>query len=190
MKVLATFLIALSLSAGSSVMAAAGTTNDPVPPPTSSAAATANARTPTPAHASSAASPAVAPAAASPVETRIEEELQDLRDLLVTQGKQFQQQNQELKEQLNDQQNKVRSLEEQLGTKESLSNSVAMDPEGSSNPGLANALALSDSNGPAAVAGAGDPAQEGDTPTSIHVKGITLTPMGFMEGAAVWRKKD
>ena len=189
MKVLATFLIALSLSAGSSVMAAAGTTNDPVPPPTSSAAATANARTPTPAHASSAASPAVAPAAASPVETRIEEELQDLRDLLVTQGKQFQQQNQELKEQLNDQQNKVRSLEEQLGTKESLSNSVAMDPEGSSNPGLANALALSDSNGPAAVAGAGDPAQEGDTPTSIHVKGITLTPMGFMEGAAVWRQK-
>jgi hypothetical protein len=186
MKVLAALLIAFGLFIGSTAVVAAGSTNDPAPPDTSPAATATNSTAPAP---GPSASPTSAPAGANPIETRMEEELQELRDLLVTQGKQFQQQNQELKDQLKDQQNKVQLLEEQLGTKDPTAATAATDPVGSSNPGLAHALAVNDSGGPVAIAGAGDPAQEGDTPTSIHIKGITLTPMGFMEGAGVWRQK-
>jgi len=181
MKALATFLIAFGLFAGSPAMAAGGNANDPASPANSPATTTAS--SPTPAPASPAASPA---AAASPAEARMEEELQELRDLLVTQGKQFQQQNEELKGQLKEQQQKVQTLEEQLGTKAPGGGPEAMAAV-SSSPGLGLSTGLAGNSAPAAAGGTNAAAD--DAPASIHVKGITLTPGGFMEGAAVWRQK-
>jgi len=56
-------------------------------------------------------SPAPAP---TPAEARMEDELQQLRDLLMTQQKQSQAQNDELKAELKEQQQKVQMLEEQI----------------------------------------------------------------------------
>src|ERR1700690_787663 len=148
MKALATFLIAFGFFAGSTAMAAGGNSNDPASPansPTTTAASPAN--------------------AASPAEARMEEELQELRDMLVTQGKQFQQQNEELKGQLEEQEQKVRTLEEQLGAKV-----PSGDPETiaavSSSPGLSTGLA---GNSAPVAAGSANAAAE-DAPVSIHLK--------------------
>jgi len=65
----------------------------------------------TPTAADSAASPA---ASMSPAEARMEDELQQLRDLLVAQQKQSQEQTEELKRELNEQQQKVELLEQQM----------------------------------------------------------------------------
>jgi len=175
MKVLATYLMLFSLLVGTTATAARANDKDAADPGTPATAAA-------PAHPANAATPA------TPAEARVEEELQGLRDLLLTQGKQFQQQNEELKEQLKEQEQKVQTLEERLGAKAPGGDPDAMVAE-SSNPGLSNAPSVNSASEPVAIAGAGDPAQEGEAPTAIHVKGITLTPMGFMEGAGVWRQK-
>jgi hypothetical protein len=69
----------------------------------------------TPVTASSPATPsATAAAPASPAEARMEDELQQLRDLLIAQQKQSEQQADELKAELKEQQQKVQQLEEQI----------------------------------------------------------------------------
>jgi hypothetical protein len=117
----------------------------------------------------------------------MENELQQLRDLLEAQQKQFQQQNEELKGQLEEQQQKVRSLEQQIGTSVAPGgNPVAAAMENS--PGIVPTAASTSvvAAAPPPVA----PAQDGtEPPASIHIKGITLTPGGFMEGAGVWRQR-
>jgi hypothetical protein len=179
MKVLATCLLALGLLAGTTAMAAEGKDKG--------AAAPANSPTLENSADNSAATPA---APASPAEERMEEELQELRDLLVTQGKQFQEQNNQLKEQFKEQQQKVQSLEEELSiAKAGRENLAAPEPE----PVAANpAIGPSPNIGTTTAGNRGNAAsnQDGsDGPASIHVKGITLAPGGFMEGAAVWRQK-
>jgi len=175
MKKLATYMLTFALFAAGPAMAAGGTNNGE----------TSSANSPAPAEPAAAANPA---APATPAEARMENELQELRDLLVAQSKQSQTENQQLKDELEQQRQKVQSLEEQLGAKAPGGDPDSMVAE-SSNPGLSNALSVSSASGPVAIAGAGDPAQEGEAPTAIHVKGITLTPMGFMEAAGVWREK-
>jgi hypothetical protein len=123
----------------------------------------------------------------------MEEELQELRDLLVTQGKQFQEQNNQLKEQFKEQQQKVQSLEEQLSAakagRENLASpepdAVAANPAIGPTPNVGTLSAGNSGNG----GNSGSGQDGGDAPASIHIKGITLTPGGFMEGAAVWREK-
>ncbi len=106
MRVLATCLIAFSLIAANPAMAA----GDKDRASTAGLAAAA-----TPATANSPAAPGAAPAApASPAEARMENELQQLRDLLLAQQKQSQQQTEELKAELKEQQQKVQQLEEQM----------------------------------------------------------------------------
>ncbi|HXQ26699.1 MAG TPA: hypothetical protein VN822_09855 [Candidatus Acidoferrales bacterium] len=163
MRVLATCLIAFGLFAGTAAMAAGGGTDkDP---------------------ASSATSPANSAAPASPAEARLEDELRQLRDLLETQGELFQEQNDQLKEEIKEQQEKVQSLEEQL----SATNVARENPAA----GLAGNAAVGPAIGVAATSvGNAEPGQDkNEPPTAIHIKGITLTPGGFMEGAAVWRQK-
>src|ERR1039458_9958433 len=185
MKVLATCLLALGLLAGTTAMAAEGKDKG--------AAAPANSPTLENSAANSAATPA---APATPAEERMEEELQELRDLLVTQGKQFQEQNKQLKEQFKEQQQKVQSLEEELSiAKAGRENLASPEPDAvAANPAIGptpHGGTLSAGNsGNGGNSGSGQ--DGGDAPASIHIKGITLTPGGFMEGAAVWcgqRKK-
>jgi hypothetical protein len=100
MRVLATCLLAFALFVGAPAMAAGGS-NDPA----SSAGSAAPAK---------ASSPATPPGPDSPAEARMEDELQQLRDLLVAQQKQSQEQTESLKEELKEQQQKVQQLEEQM----------------------------------------------------------------------------
>ena len=164
MRIFATCLIAFGLFGGTAAMAAGGGT---AKNPASSASAPA----------SSTAEPA------SPAESRLEDELRQLRDLLENQGKQFQEQNEQLKEQLKEQQAKVQSLEEQL-------NATNFARENSAAGLVAGNAAAGAAIGVAGGLGNAEPAQDkNEPPTSIHIKGVTLTPGGFMEGAAVWRQK-
>jgi hypothetical protein len=131
------------------------------------------------------AQPAAGAPAPSPAESRMEAELQELRDLLVNQGKQFQEQNLQLRNQLEEQQRKVSGLEEQLTAARSAAQPAASaDPAGPANAAIApkvGIIAASSSN-------TGSAEDKNEPPTAIHIKGITLTPGGFMEGAAVWRQ--
>jgi len=140
-------------------MAGNGTNND----------SAANGATNTPAPGTSAAK--ADPAAASPSSLELESELQQLRDLVGAQAKQLQ-----------EQQEKVQTLQEQLNASNPLSDSPAVDP-----------LAAPGSIGPVsgALAGGADSAQgaKPDEPTSLHYKGVTITPGGFMAAETVWRQK-
>jgi len=138
---------------------------------------------------------AAAPAAtalASPAEARVESELQQLRDLLEAQGKQFQEQSDLLKEQLKGQEEKTRALEEQLnavsaaGGGSAVASAAAVPMAIGPTPGLASSSATSSA---ALTATNSSSADDQDGPVSLHFKGVTLTPGGFMEGAAVWRQK-
>jgi len=182
MRILVTFWMAfVLLFAGSSAKAAGANDKDAAAPATAPSAAT------TPATATTAAAPP-----ATPAEARVESELQQLRDLLEAQGKQFQEQNELLKEQLQGEEEKTRALEEQLSAVSAAEGSaavlstiatpVAIGPVASSAPKSATTEApTSAANSP--------PAEDADEPLCIRFKGITLTPGGFMEGAAVWRQK-
>lgn len=173
MRVLATYLMFISLLAGATATAASAKDKDAADPAT-------------PANAAAPAHPAAATPAtpATPAESRMESELQELRDLLVTQGKQFQEENQQLREQLEQQQRKVSSLEEQLSATSSMAEPAAVANAASAavDPSIGTVAAISKGSE------AGDSQDKSEPPTAIHIKGITLTPGGFMEGAAVWRQ--
>jgi len=176
MRVLATYLMLVSLVVGTTATAASAKDKDAADPATP-----ANAAAPAQPAAANAATPATP---ATPAESRMESELQELRDLLVTQGKQFQEENQQLREQLEQQQRKVSSLEEQLSATSSMAEPAAVANTASAavDPGIGTVAAISKGSD------AGDSQDKNEPPTAIHVKGITLTPGGFMEGAAVWRQ--
>ena len=126
------------------------------------------------------AAPAPAPAAtadaaakAAPSSMEVESELRQMRDLLEAQAKQLQ-----------EQQQKMNQLEEQLNA---------------SQPGLMPAAAPANSaSAPVGPVGpvtgavaAAQPAQKEnpDEPTSLHFKGVTLTPGGFFAAESAWRQK-
>ncbi len=189
MRVLATCLMALVLFAGSSAKAAGDNDKDAAAPAATTPAAT----TATAVAASAATTAAATPAApANASEARVESELQQLRDLLEAQGKQFQEQNELLKEQLKGQEEKTRALEEQLNAVSgagggSAAASVAAVPVAiGPAPGLVSGSATSGAALTSTNSASGD---DQDGPVSLHFKGVTLTPGGFMEGAAVWRQK-
>lgn len=164
MKFLVTLLVILGLGVASALPAKAS--NDPADPGTANSPAPAKAAQP------------AAAAAATPAESHMEAELQELRDLLISQQKQFQEENQQLHLQLEEQRQKMSLLEEQLTASKS-----AAPATGAAGTDLAPA------NGILSSASNNAPADDkNEPPTSLHIKGITLTPGGFMEGAAVWRQ--
>lgn len=119
-------------------------------------------------------------AKAAPSSMEVESELRQMRDLLEAQAKQLQ-----------EQQQKMNQLEEQL--KASQPGLITESPVAAS--AAASPRDAANSVGPVgpvtgAVAAA-KPSQEKnpDEPTSLHFKGITLTPGGFMAAESVWRQR-
>ncbi|HEY6442894.1 MAG TPA: hypothetical protein VIY66_06090 [Candidatus Acidoferrales bacterium] len=119
---------------------------------------------------------------AEPSSIEIESELRQMRDLLEAQAKQLQ-----------EQQQKMNLLEEQL--KASQPGLTAESPASAPVATAAPESAAPNSVGPVgpvtgAVAAAQPPQEKNpEEPTSIHYKGITLTPGGFMAAETVWRQK-
>jgi TolA-binding protein len=112
----------------------------------------------------------------------IENELQQLRDLLETQSKQIQQQN----EQLREQQEQMRSLENQLTAVNAARDNSGADAVATPVTGVIGPTTGVVSN---ATANSGSNQDKTTPPTSINIKGISLTPMGFMAAETVWRQK-
>jgi hypothetical protein len=181
-------LIALPATAGTGATGAGGNSAT-----TSSATAAPTAQPSSAPAASSKAEPA-----ATPATTDTQSELQQLRALIEAQTRQLQEQNDQLREQ----QQKMQELEDQMNS--SMSGT-------SGNLAAAPAAAVTHAIGVPAVSPfvteAPDPAgsrrsvslnpgvdgyggmDNPSEPTSIHYKGVTLTPGGFMAAETVWRQK-
>jgi hypothetical protein len=119
--------------------------------------------------------------AASPSSLEIENELQQMRDLLQAQSKQLQQQD----EQLREQKEQMETLQDQLA------NAHASDNESSSAVAAPVNAPIGPTTGIVSNGNAGPSLDQesGSTPNSINIKGISLTPMGFMAAESVWRQK-
>jgi len=123
----------------------------------------------------------------------MENELQQLRTLLEEQSKQLQAQSDQLKAQ----QERMQALEEKLsstgtaaapGSASDSSSSIASPvsiPAGATTSAATVAISNPSANASASAASQ----DKMDEPTSIHVKGITITPGGFMAAESVWRGK-
>ncbi|MGH9718415.1 MAG: hypothetical protein ACRD4R_17030 [Candidatus Acidiferrales bacterium] len=180
MRVFAASTMALGLFA-MPAMAAGGAANN-----TSAASAepTTAAAKPAPQPAkSAAASNAASPA--KPAEA-METELQQLRDAVALQAQQIQ-----------DQQKKMRQLENQLkasgAVRENLSvsptASAAEMPSATAAPVSTASLSSTGANtAPPATAADNNNQGGSDEPSSWHLKGITLTPGGFFAAETVWRQ--
>ena len=122
-----------------------------------------------------------AAAKAEPSSMEVESELRQMRDLLEAQSKQLQ-----------EQQQKMNELEERLKASQPglITESPAPAAVAAASPG--NAANSVGPVGPATgVVAAAQPAQEKnpDEPASLHYKGVTITPGGFMAAETVWRQK-
>jgi len=105
---------------------------------------------------------------AEPSSMATESELQQLRELLESQAKQLQ-----------EQQQRMQLLEEQLSA-------ASAAREGAVSSALATPA--DPAIGPAGPAAAAQD-KKADEPTSLHYKGVTITPGGFMAAETVWRQK-
>jgi hypothetical protein len=131
-----------------------------------------------PADGTAAASKTDAPA--KPVPASLENQLQQLRDLLDAQAKQIQAQSDQLKVQ----QDQMRSLEAELKSV-NVTVSSGLTSNAPATAGFAAApttVAFSNGN-------SGQNEKQGEPPTSIHIKGITLTPGGYFAAETVFRTK-
>jgi hypothetical protein len=178
MRALATCMLVLGLMASPMLTLAAGRGDKDsakdAAAKTANAADTAPAANPSPAN-----DPAGQP---SPSSVEVESELRQMRELLEAQSKQLQ-----------EQQQRMNQLEEQL--KASEPGLTGESPAAAPVATAASASAAANAVGPVgpvtgAVAAA-KPAQEKnpDEPASIHYKGVTITPGGFMAAETVWRQK-
>ena len=178
MRALAAFVLALGLIASPALAGTGGPGDKDTAGNANASKDSANATTAanSPA-AASANDPAAKPSSSS---SEVESELRQMRDLLEAQAKQLQEQQQRMNE-----------LEEQLKASE-----PGLMPAGARVAAAAPASTASPAVGPVgpvtgAVAAA-QPAQakaNPDEPASIHYKGITLTPGGFMAAETVWRQR-
>ncbi|MGC2421479.1 MAG: FlxA-like family protein [Candidatus Acidiferrales bacterium] len=182
-------LIALPATAGTGATGAGGSSAT-----TSSATAAAPAAQPSSAPAAS----SKAAPAATPATTDTESELQQLRALIEAQTRQLQEQNDQLREQ----QQKMQELEDQINASSSgTSSTLAAAPVAAVAPAIGVPTASVFTTEPADPANSRrsvslNPGVDGyggmdnpDQPTSIHYKGITLTPGGFMAAETSWRQK-
>lgn len=120
----------------------------------------------------------------SPSSLEIENELQQMRDLLEAQSKQIEQQNEQLKEQ----KDQMRALQDQLATASPAgptADSVAAAVAGPVNAPIGPTTGIVSSS----AGNSGSDRAADDQPTSLHFKGVTLTPGGFMAAETVWRQK-
>lgn len=182
-------LIALPATAGTGATGAAGNSAT-----TSSATAAAPAAQPSSAPAAS----SKAEPAATPATTDTQSELQQLRALIEAQTRQLQEQNDQLREQ----QQKMQELEDQMNASSSgSSGNLAAAPAAAVSPAIGvpavspfvteapdpagSTRSVSLNPGVDGYGGMDNPSE----PTSIHYKGVTLTPGGFFAAETVWRQK-
>jgi hypothetical protein len=137
-------------------------------------------------------------ASAEPAKASVESELEELRDLLLTQAQQLQAQSEQLKQQ----QEKMQMLEEQLkvGTAAPAKLAAAPDPQPASSPRAASlSIPVASAAQPSAaalpapalpVAAAQGAAAEQTSPLSFGIGGARFTPGGFMDLTNVFRSKD
>ena len=124
-----------------------------------------------------------AAATATPEASSVESELQQIRDLLVSQSKELEATHQQLREQ----QEKIATLENELNAGNANRANLAASPVAGA-IGVNAATASAATGAPVPVAGNAGPADRADEPTAIHFKGITLTPGGFLAAESVWRQ--
>ena len=173
MRAFAWCILALGLTV-SPVMAGTGTAGDK----DSSANTSAEAAT-KPADSPKAAPKADSPAATAPSSMEIETELQQMRDLLESQSKQIQ-----------DQQQKMELLEEQLNATNASRESLVASPAATSSSSAApEAIGPAPNLTAGGAAGAGAAQGTNPEPAALMYKGISLTPVGFMAAESVWRQK-
>ena len=121
---------------------------------------------------------------AKPVPASLENELQQLRDLLEAQSKQIQAQSDQLKLQ----QQQMQALEAELKSVNGTPADALALTSNATAPASADPAATTNT---LAVA-AGDGSQydkQGEPPSAIHIKGITLTPGGYFAAETVTRSK-
>jgi hypothetical protein len=181
-------LIALPATAGTGATGAGGNSAT-----TSSATAAPTAQPSSAPAASSKAEPA-----ATPATTDTQSELQQLRALIEAQTRQLQEQNDQLREQ----QQKMQELEDQMNASSSgSSGNLAAAPVAAAGPAIGvpavspfvteapdpagSRRSVSLNPGVDGYGGMDNPSE----PTSIHYKGVTLTPGGFFAAESVWRQK-
>jgi hypothetical protein len=149
---------------------------------------------------SNATSESPAKAEAEPAKSSLESEIEELRDLMLTQAQQLQAQSEQLKQQ----QQKMQMLEEQLKAETSAPAKLAVAP--TAPPAAASAIPnpiipASASSGSVAVASAVAPArlppqqaQKTETappsPLSFNIGSAKFTPSGFMDLTNFFRSKD
>ena len=132
------------------------------------------------------AEPASKPA---PSSSEIESELQQMRDLLEAQSKQIaeQQQRMELQsKQSQEQQQRMELLEEQLNAVNAARENPAVQPASADPAAIGPNAAVAPAGANTFEAGQG---MSADAPIAINLKGITLTPGGFMAAETVFRNK-
>ena len=172
MRVIAACVIALGLIA-SPVLAGTNDPGDKGTGPATSSSAPAGVTT-APANTASTSANTASPAKAE--ESSLEGEMHQLRDLLEAQAKQLQ-----------EQQQKMQLLEEELISSKAAKESLTAAPAAAETPAIgptvvassASASAQPNQDKPAAPA----------PPNSINIKGISLTPGGFMAAETVWHQK-
>jgi hypothetical protein len=171
MRVLATCILAVGLVV-SPAIAGTGPAGDKDGPAANTSTSAATQPASSPAAAASSAAPASKSEASS---SEISAELQQLRDLLESQAKQLQ-----------EQQQKMLLLEAELNAATAArESSTAAPPVGDPNAFGSTSSAVA---GSASLANTGA-SQDRDLPTSLTYKGITLTPGGFFAAEGVWRSK-
>ena len=128
-----------------------------------------------------AAAPKPAAAPAKPEATSVENELQQLRDLIVSQSKELEATRQQLREQ----KQQMMMLEDSVKASSTSTDALEASPAAGIDPSTIRV-----SNSPGATHSAWSGANpESDEPASLHYKGITLTPGGFMAAETGWRGK-
>ncbi|MGH9746827.1 MAG: hypothetical protein ACRD59_12050 [Candidatus Acidiferrales bacterium] len=170
MRALAIWILAFGFAASPAIARTVGAGDDKDSTVTTKKADTAKG---TPGDKTAAASKTEAPA--KPASASLENELQQLRELLEAQSKQLQEQNEALKEQRND----MEVMRENL-------KAVNAPLE---NEGALPAASLTSSPAPSGGSGFISGANPDEPPTAIHIKGITITPGGFMAAEGVWRQR-
>ena len=191
MRALVTCIMALGLAAMPATAGTRGAGDDTTPAPKTADAAATKTKT-----ADKTAAPSKTDTTTKSEASTLESELQQLRDLLEAQSRQLQTQSEQLKQQ----QQKMQSLEDQLNASNA-SRSASAPASASSSSSLAEEPVSVPAAGTTATAAvhtnaAGAPTRAdsaqgamADEPASLHFKGITLTPGGFMAAETVFRSK-
>jgi hypothetical protein len=170
MRVIAMCIVALGLIT-SPAIAGTNDSGDKGTGPADSPSATA-ATTAQPASASAPA--ATTASSAKPEESSMEGELQQLRELLEAQAKQLQ-----------EQQQRMQLLEEELNSSSAAKENPTAAPASAETPAIGPTVAMPT----AAVSAVPNQDKAPATPNSINIKGISLTPGGFMAAETVWHQK-